>query len=401
MSSAAHLVPRIDRKLLVVDTALSIASAVVSSALGASWLGSLILAALAPALLTYVHQPGPGRRRRTAIGLALYVLLHLLQAWLARIRGRQPKPRVPGWGHALRFAELTAGVAFAITVVTLTAPELVLGDSLVSNRPLTLFPAHGPDTCPAPIREDDPAPGKQRKKKRHPRGIATPTPDPARPRPPALDPIGPPPDRTAPALHLPEDITVRAADDRGALVPYSVRAVDGVDGIVSATCRPASGSRFRVGTTSVRCSARDRAANVASGGFEVRVTAPPDPTESPTPSPETPAPEAPGPDSTPPGGEQREQPSERPQVPQEPVDSAPPRFTGPREIVVETRRRPRTAVPFPLPPAADDHDPQPVVTCAPDRVPAGTTAKVLCTARDSAGNAAEDTFYVSVRVVDG
>jgi hypothetical protein len=375
-------IPRFDRRLLVVDSALSIASAVVSSALGASWLGSLILAALVPALLTYVHHPGPGRRRRTAIGLALYALLHVLQALLARVRGRQPRPRVPGAGHALRFAEMTAGVAFAITVVTLTVPELVLGDSLVTNRPLTLFPGHEPDTCPPPRPPDPPEPTEPRKKRHNQQGggAATPTPTSTpragRPHPPSIDPTGRPPDRTAPALHLPEDITVRADDDRGAVVRYSVRAVDAVDGPVSAACRPPSGSRFEVGTTTVRCSARDRAANVAGGDFEVRVTAPPDPTRSPTPTPGTPTPDP-------------------------PVDDAPPRFTGPREIVVDTGRRPPTAVPFPLPPAEDDHDSQPVVTCAPDRVTAGATEKVLCTARDSAGNAADETFYVTARVADG
>ena len=39
--AAPQPIPWIDRKLLVEDTALSIASAVISSALGASWLGSL------------------------------------------------------------------------------------------------------------------------------------------------------------------------------------------------------------------------------------------------------------------------------------------------------------------------------------------------------------------------
>ena len=58
-------------------------------------------------------------------------------------------------------------------------------------------------------------------------------------------------------------------------------------------------------------------------------------------------------------------------------------------------------MPFPPPPAKDDRDPQPVVTCVPDRVPAGTTEKVACTARDSAGNAADETFYVTARIVDG
>src|SRR5262249_14390359 len=46
-------------------------------------------------------------------------------------------------------------------------------------------------------------------------------------------------------------------------------ATSGVDGDVA--CTPASGSVFGVGTTTVKCSAKDKAGNTASAGFDVTV----------------------------------------------------------------------------------------------------------------------------------
>jgi hypothetical protein len=74
-------------------------------------------------------------------------------------------------------------------------------------------------------------------------------------------------------------------------------------------------------------------------------------------------------------------------------------FEGSREIVVETRSRPPTRVPFPAPSATDDRDPEVAVTCDPPAVEAGATEKVLCTATDDAGNPAQATFIVTVLVV--
>jgi HYR domain len=54
---------------------------------------------------------------------------------------------------------------------------------------------------------------------------------------------------------------------------YAPHAQDAVDGARPATCKPRSGSRFKVGrTTRVTCSAEDRSANVASTTFRVKVT---------------------------------------------------------------------------------------------------------------------------------
>ena len=54
-------------------------------------------------------------------------------------------------------------------------------------------------------------------------------------------------------------------------VRYSVKAQDAVDGPVPAPCKPASGSRFKVGRTMVACTATDSSANVATARFTVVV----------------------------------------------------------------------------------------------------------------------------------
>ena len=54
-------------------------------------------------------------------------------------------------------------------------------------------------------------------------------------------------------------------------VRYKITASDNVDGAVRPTCRPASGSSFRLGTTVVHCSAADSHANVAHASFRVVV----------------------------------------------------------------------------------------------------------------------------------
>jgi hypothetical protein len=87
-------------------------------------------------------------------------------------------------------------------------------------------------------------------------------------------------DTTAPALSLPADITAVATGPSGADVTYSASANDLVDGAVSVTCSPSSGSTFALGTTTVNCSASDSRSNSSSGSFHVIVVAePPPPTD--------------------------------------------------------------------------------------------------------------------------
>jgi hypothetical protein len=84
-------------------------------------------------------------------------------------------------------------------------------------------------------------------------------------------------DTTAPVLSgVPADITVQAADASGAVVTFvSPSAVDIVDGNLTSSCDPPSGSVFPIGTTWVSCHAVDAAGNSASASFRVTVEAPP------------------------------------------------------------------------------------------------------------------------------
>jgi hypothetical protein len=54
-------------------------------------------------------------------------------------------------------------------------------------------------------------------------------------------------------------------------VNYRVTASDELDGTVPASCRPASGTRFKFGRTTVRCSATDTSGNTANAAFAVTV----------------------------------------------------------------------------------------------------------------------------------
>lgn len=79
-------------------------------------------------------------------------------------------------------------------------------------------------------------------------------------------------DTTAPKLSLPGRTTAEATGPNGATVTYAASASDAVDGSVTPSCTPGSGSTFSVGTTTVTCSATDKAGNTASGSFDVAVT---------------------------------------------------------------------------------------------------------------------------------
>lgn len=79
-------------------------------------------------------------------------------------------------------------------------------------------------------------------------------------------------DLTAPKISGAKSKVVRASRRaKRVRVRYRVTATDDVDGRVAAVCRPASGSRFRIGRTVVRCSATDLAGNTATARFAVTV----------------------------------------------------------------------------------------------------------------------------------
>lgn len=88
-------------------------------------------------------------------------------------------------------------------------------------------------------------------------------------------------DTTPPSLSLPANISVTATSPAGAAVTYAATASDLVDGSVTVTCTPPSGSTFAIGTTTVNCSASDSRDNTATGSFQVQVTAEPEPPPNP------------------------------------------------------------------------------------------------------------------------
>jgi len=157
-------------------------------------------------------------------------------------------------------------------------------------------------------------------------------------------------DTTAPAVTVPANITASAANASGATVSYSASASDNVDGSVAATCSPASGSTFALGTTTVTCMATDKAGNVGSSSFTVTVN-----------------------------------------------DTTPPVLTLPANINVQATSDNGAAVSYAAS-ATDAVDGTVAVNCAPapGSIFAVGTTTVSCTARDRAGNTALGGFTVTV-----
>ena len=64
---------------------------------------------------------------------------------------------------------------------------------------------------------------------------------------------------------------VQATSSTGAVVTFSATAHDSIDGDVTATCTPTSGSTFPIGNTIVNCAATDKAGNTGMASFNVVV----------------------------------------------------------------------------------------------------------------------------------
>jgi len=79
-------------------------------------------------------------------------------------------------------------------------------------------------------------------------------------------------DTVPPVVTVPDDMTRTAVSTAGVAVTYTATARDAVDGALTPTCTPASGSTFRVGATTVRCTATDAARNTGSASFRVTVS---------------------------------------------------------------------------------------------------------------------------------
>jgi hypothetical protein len=85
-------------------------------------------------------------------------------------------------------------------------------------------------------------------------------------------------DVTPPVVTV-DDRTVEATGPAGAVITYPATAVDNVDGTLTPTCGPASGSPFPIGHTTVTCTATDSSGNLGSDTAVMTVvdTTPPTP----------------------------------------------------------------------------------------------------------------------------
>jgi hypothetical protein len=159
-------------------------------------------------------------------------------------------------------------------------------------------------------------------------------------------------DTTPPVVTAPADIVKEATGPDGAVVEFLATASDIVDGAITPTCTPASGSTFPLGTTVVTCDAVDVHGNTGSSTFNVTVTS----------------------------------------------DETPPVLNLPVDIVAPALNASGTAVDYTV--SANDAVDGPVpVTCLPASgswFPIGSTI-VNCSASDAHGNRAEGSFLVSVR----
>jgi hypothetical protein len=161
----------------------------------------------------------------------------------------------------------------------------------------------------------------------------------------------PPRDTTPPLVAVPPDATIEATGPIGAVFTYAVTATDDVDGILPATCVPASGGTFAFGPTTIMCSATDAAGNTGSASFIVTVE-----------------------------------------------DLSPPVVTMPSDAVLEATSAAGASHVFAVS-ANDMVDGSVPATCDHDSgatFPLGATP-VTCTATDAHGNTASARFIVSVR----
>ncbi|BDG05421.1 HYR domain-containing protein [Anaeromyxobacter oryzae] len=160
-------------------------------------------------------------------------------------------------------------------------------------------------------------------------------------------------DTTRPTFGVLPAPVVEATGPDGAAVDFgAVKATDAVDGEITATCVPASGTTFAVGNTEVTCTAADHATNAATARFTVTVR-----------------------------------------------DTTPPAFGALPAPVVEATGPAGAVVDFGTVKATDLVDGEITATCTPG---SGTTfavgrTQVTCTATDRATNSAAATFTVTVR----
>ncbi len=89
-------------------------------------------------------------------------------------------------------------------------------------------------------------------------------------------------DTAPPIVSVPSDLTTESTSSTGAVVTYVATAHDNLDGDLTPTCSPSSGSIFAIGNTIVNCKATDRAGNTGTASFNVLVKQSPNPVREPT-----------------------------------------------------------------------------------------------------------------------
>ncbi|MSO35565.1 MAG: HYR domain-containing protein [Acidobacteria bacterium] len=82
----------------------------------------------------------------------------------------------------------------------------------------------------------------------------------------------PPPVAAEPTLACPDPVLASTTAAAGIAVTYAAPTAEGGQAPVSVTCTPESGTMFRIGQTSVECSATDALERTASCAFPVAVT---------------------------------------------------------------------------------------------------------------------------------
>lgn len=81
-----------------------------------------------------------------------------------------------------------------------------------------------------------------------------------------------PPPPSAPVIACPADVSVREVRSSRQAVTYAAPTTTGGAAPVTVTCAPASGSEFRLGATTVDCSATDSQSRVSACSFSVTLT---------------------------------------------------------------------------------------------------------------------------------
>lgn len=157
-------------------------------------------------------------------------------------------------------------------------------------------------------------------------------------------------DTTPPVIAPHADVTAEATSSNGATVNYTApTTTDNVDPNGTATCLPASGSTFALGSTLVTCNAKDAAGNAATPTtFNVVVR-----------------------------------------------DTTPPVIAAHADVTAEATGPKGTSVTYNAPTTSDGVDGNGTASCAPasGSTFALGTSPVTCTAKDAAGNAATPTTF--------